>query len=194
MLKYLAFGSALFLVLDNVQGLYLNDRSKKYIVCIAIAVVVLMDNVSIKNHFLEMIGMNSGEDSTLESVEELETSEMETPEIETQELSEPEVPELDMPEEVPEEVPGMVEPIEKKKSCCSNAREVGEEAMPNYFLLQEHKFNQEGVPNDKIKDLIFLSKANDIYNQRAHIPETRSHPHIGKERPPLQPEQVYYFH
>jgi hypothetical protein len=63
-----------------------------------------------------------------------------------------------------------------------------------YLLSNDNKYNGCGIPNDEIKELIRLSKFNDISHQRYNIPNTRDHPHIGKNRPQFHPQKIYNFH
>jgi len=66
---------------------------------------------------------------------------------------------------------------------------------PGYYLLNNNKYSTNGIPYEKVSDLITQSRNHDIYHQHAHVTqdELNKQVYFGKARLPLYFEPVYEF-
>jgi len=55
-------------------------------------------------------------------------------------------------------------------------------SMPGYYLINNGKYAENGIPFEKIQDAIKASKFNDLYNQHNHHIKWSPHTHLGKAR------------
>jgi hypothetical protein len=56
---------------------------------------------------------------------------------------------------------------------------------PGYYLLNNNKYSNDGLPYEKVADIIHNSKLNDIYNQHNYNLSWSPDIYLGKDRVPL---------
>ncbi|MBA42713.1 MAG: hypothetical protein CMF62_01745 [Magnetococcales bacterium] len=172
----------------------MTEENKLYLIAISVIVIIVMDNLSIKNHLPIMCGLMKDEPVKSESSPPIESEVESIPEYESE-------PEQEAEQEVEQEVEPEIasETVQETLPTPENEPEGFSDSLKNNevkgsLISLDDKYNGCGVPNDEIKDLIRLSKFNDIYHQRDHIPDLRDHPHIGKARTQFHPQKIYNFH
>ena len=63
--------------------------------------------------------------------------------------------------------------------------------IPGYYLLNDNKYSENGIPFEKITKIIRKSKLNDLFEQHNHHIKWSPHTHIGKSRGYLNWNPVY---
>jgi len=62
---------------------------------------------------------------------------------------------------------------------------------PGYFLLNNGKYSNDGIPYEKADSIIKASKFRDLYNQHNHNIKWSPHTHFGKARGYMNLDQIY---